>query len=159
MSKRLIGPETDSEMTFSFAWYWSNCRHHHTVHRRICQFGIFVNNSQDPKTNPEFTNSRVPKLLILLLFFEYLVKKCFLFLLDLCKLAKKQYFQSFWNSRIVWILHWLLHREITLRDSLQKFITLRKARSLYLRLVQNACRNWAIALGVTPRGPKYAQEP
>ena len=33
-------------------------------------------------------------------------------------------------------------REITLRDSLQKFITLHKARSLIsLRLVQNACRN------------------
>ena len=28
-----------------------------------------------------------------------------------------------------------------------------------LRLVQNACRNWAIAPGVIPRGPKYAQDP
>ena len=27
--------------------------------------------------------------------------------------------------------------------------------SISLRLVQNACRNWAIAQGVTPRGPKY----
>ena len=27
------------------------------------------------------------------------------------------------------------------------------------RLVQNACRNWAIAPGVTQRGPKYAKEP
>ena len=31
--------------------------------------------------------------------------------------------------------------------------------SIFLRLVQNACRNWAIALGVTQRGPKYAKEP
>ena len=46
-------------------------------------------------------------------------------------------------------------RENTLRDSLQKFITLHKARSVHisLRLVQNACRNWATAPGVTPRGP------
>ena len=28
-----------------------------------------------------------------------------------------------------------------------------------MRLVQNACRNGAIAPGVTPQGPKYAQEP
>jgi hypothetical protein len=28
-----------------------------------------------------------------------------------------------------------------------------------LRLVQNACRNYAIALEVNPRGPKYDQEP
>jgi hypothetical protein len=27
--------------------------------------------------------------------------------------------------------------------------------SIFLRLVQNACRNWAIVLGVTPRGSKY----
>ena len=26
-------------------------------------------------------------------------------------------------------------------------------------LASHAPRNWAIALGVTPRGPKYAQEP
>ena len=51
-------------------------------------------------------------------------------------------------------------REITLRDSLQKFITLHKARSaICLRLVQNACINRAIAPVVTPRGPKYAKEP
>ena len=51
-------------------------------------------------------------------------------------------------------------RENTLRDSLQKFITLHKARSpISLRLVQNACKNGAIGPGVTPRGPKYAQEP
>ena len=31
--------------------------------------------------------------------------------------------------------------------------------NISLRLVQNACRNWAIALGVTPWGLKYAQEP
>ena len=31
--------------------------------------------------------------------------------------------------------------------------------SISLRLVQNACRNWVIALRVTPWGPKYAQEP
>ena len=31
--------------------------------------------------------------------------------------------------------------------------------SISLRLVQNSCRNWAIALGVTPPGPKFAQEP
>ena len=31
--------------------------------------------------------------------------------------------------------------------------------SISLRLVQNACRNWAIALELTPRGPKHAQEP
>ena len=30
--------------------------------------------------------------------------------------------------------------------------------SISLRLVQKACRNWAIAPGVTPCGPKYAQE-
>lgn len=51
-------------------------------------------------------------------------------------------------------------RENTIRDSLQKFITLHKARLVGgWRLVQNACRNWAIAPGVTQRGPKYAQEP
>jgi hypothetical protein len=49
-------------------------------------------------------------------------------------------------------------KRITLRDSLQKLITLHKARSV-LRLVQNACRNWGITLGVTQRGPKYAQKP
>ena len=31
--------------------------------------------------------------------------------------------------------------------------------SIFLRLVQNACRNQAIAPEMTPRGPKYAQEP
>ena len=56
--------------------------------------------------------------------------------------------------------HGLNQRENTLRDSLQKVITLHKARSLIsLRLVQNACKNWAIGLGLTPWGPKYAQEP
>ena len=54
----------------------------------------------------------------------------------------------------------LNQRENTIRDSLQKFITLHKARLVGgWRLVQNACRNWAIAPGVTQRGPKYAQEP
>ena len=45
------------------------------------------------------------------------------------------------------LLRELLHgqRETTLRDSLQKCITL--------------CRNWAIVPGVTERGPKYAKEP
>ena len=64
------------------------------------------------------------------------------------------------KSALLTLLHTHTQREITLRDSLQNCITLHKARSvIFLRLVQNACRNWAIAPGVTPWGPKYAQEP
>ena len=56
--------------------------------------------------------------------------------------------------------YWCGQREITLRDSLQNFYySPQRKVSISLRLVQNTCRNWAIGLGVTPWGPKYAQEP